>query len=223
LKVIQKPAFKASGFLDKACKEGHILINENVNSHCDYDPTSDSLNNCDSGPTMIVVMYDDEEKAFALIRLRNGEEGPTFTKEDFNFIDTICSIAYNSIKHSENFDDIEEATQQMNDAVEISRLVTSEVEVSSIISKIIAVATESLKAEKISVFLVNSKKPDELIVETSEDVKGLTVPVSAGIVGHVATTGMTLNIPDAYLDARFNADMDSKCFFLFIMVMITSH
>lgn len=38
----------------------------------------------------------------------------------------------------------------------------------------------------------------------------LRIPSNTGIVGHVACTGETLNIPDAYQDPRFNPDTDKR-------------
>ena len=35
----------------------------------------------------------------------------------------------------------------------------------------------------------------------------IRVPKKAGIAGSVATTGETINIPDAYSDPRFNKDV----------------
>jgi GAF domain-containing protein len=36
------------------------------------------------------------------------------------------------------------------------------------------------------------------------------MPILSGICGHIATTGETVNIPDAYLDSRFNPAADTK-------------
>ena len=38
----------------------------------------------------------------------------------------------------------------------------------------------------------------------------MTVEWGSGIVGHVAKTGETVSIPDAYKDARFNKEVDEK-------------
>merc|ERR1719249_547961 len=48
----------------------------------------------------------------------------------------------------------------------------------------------------------------ELWCKASDDVSGIRLPISAGIVGHTVTTGQTLNIRDAYKDSRFNPEVD---------------
>ena len=51
--------------------------------------------------------------------------------------------------------------------------------------------------------------------------------MDAGIAGHVATTGETLNIADAYADPRFNQEIDTKTGFktraILCMPIFNSH
>jgi GAF domain-containing protein len=45
--------------------------------------------------------------------------------------------------------------------------------------------------------------------DTEEDEnEQIKIPYGSGIAGFVASTGQALNIPDAYLDARFNSTID---------------
>ena len=70
-----------------------------------------------------------------------------------------------------------------------------------------------LQAERTTIFLVDEER-DELWskVAQGEDEKFLEIriPLSAGIAGHVATTGDYLNIPDAYDHPLFNRDVDKQ-------------
>lgn len=38
----------------------------------------------------------------------------------------------------------------------------------------------------------------------------IRIPIDKGVVGYVATTGKTARIDEAYLDARFNKEVDKK-------------
>ena len=44
----------------------------------------------------------------------------------------------------------------------------------------------------------------------AERAREIRFPMGTGIAGHVATTGESLNIPNAYDDARFNQEVDRK-------------
>ena len=54
-----------------------------------------------------------------------------------------------------------------------------------------------LNCDKTSVFEVDQEKK-ELLLLISKDAKAIKLPWGQGIAGHVALTGETLNIVDAY-------------------------
>ncbi|MCW8925042.1 MAG: ATP-binding cassette domain-containing protein [Xanthomonadales bacterium] len=67
-----------------------------------------------------------------------------------------------------------------------------------------------LNAERSSLFLV---KGDHLLLKIAQDIdpeKPIRIPLGSGIAGAVALSGELINIPDAYADDRFNADVDAK-------------
>ncbi len=67
-----------------------------------------------------------------------------------------------------------------------------------------------LNAERSSLFLVEN---DTLLLKVAKDLQAdieIRVPIGSGIVGAVAQTGQTINIPDAYADDRFNPDVDKQ-------------
>jgi putative ABC transport system ATP-binding protein len=72
---------------------------------------------------------------------------------------------------------------------------------------------EILEADRVSLFLVDRER-GELWSKVAQSDGGkpleIRVPLGAGIVGHVATTGATLNIPDAYAEPLFNRAVDQK-------------
>jgi len=48
-----------------------------------------------------------------------------------------------------------------------------------------------------------------MVLQRGKGVDSIRIPASSGIVGHVAQTGETLNVPDAYADARFSKQSDA--------------
>jgi len=66
-----------------------------------------------------------------------------------------------------------------------------------------------LNGDRCTVFLVDHK--DEVLVsKVAQGMKHteIRVPMGLGIAGQVAATGAVINVPDAYSDPRFSADMD---------------
>lgn len=71
--------------------------------------------------------------------------------------------------------------------------------------------SQILRAERASLFLVDAER-QELWLRVAQgagpDDVGLRIPIATGIAGHVATTGESVRIEDAYADPRFNPDID---------------
>lgn len=70
-----------------------------------------------------------------------------------------------------------------------------------------------LDAERASLFLMDAERNELWMTVAQEAEAGLTelrVPADRGIVGHVARTGETVRIDDAYADPRFNPDVDRQ-------------
>lgn len=69
---------------------------------------------------------------------------------------------------------------------------------------IIDTAKQLTNADRCSVFMVKG----EVLRAYFEDGAVVTMGIESGIAGHVAKTGETVNIGDAYADARFNVSVD---------------
>ncbi|XP_064626928.1 probable 3',5'-cyclic phosphodiesterase pde-5 isoform X4 [Lineus longissimus] len=89
-----------------------------------------------------------------------------------------------------------------------------------VIMKIMNYAKTLVNADRASLFLLDPHSQelyarifDTGNIDESEEAglqcdKEIRFPMDKGIAGHVASTGETLNIPDAYQDERFNRDVD---------------
>lgn len=74
-------------------------------------------------------------------------------------------------------------------------------------------ARQLMQADRSTLWLIDDESGDLWSKVKSADGKSmmeLRNPKNSGIVGHVATTGELLNIPDAYQDPRFNPEPDKR-------------
>lgn len=62
---------------------------------------------------------------------------------------------------------------------------------------------ELLRADRCSVFMIDPER-SHLRTFLTDGTTEIVIPVTQGVVGYVASTGKALNIPDAYLDDRFD-------------------
>ena len=93
--------------------------------------------------------------------------------------------------------------------MESSILVNADLSTEFVLSRIMDEAKTLLDAEAASVFLVE-REAQELFSTVNSTGDELRIPVSAGIAGHVASTGEPVIIDNAYSDSRFNRSVDVR-------------
>ena len=93
----------------------------------------------------------------------------------------------------------------------IAKTISSNTNIDTLLKTIADETTYSLNAERCSVFILD-KETKELWskVATGIDFKEIRFPMDKGLAGHVAMTGETVNIKDAYSDKRFNKSIDMQ-------------
>ncbi len=94
--------------------------------------------------------------------------------------------------------------------------------------RLIAEATVTMVgAERATIYIVDQGRHEYWSrVATGKGVGEIRFPIGVGIAGTVAETGETINIPDAYADARFNPENDLRTGFQtrnLLTVAMTGH
>jgi putative ABC transport system ATP-binding protein len=72
---------------------------------------------------------------------------------------------------------------------------------------------ERLQAERVTIFVLNRAKGtlhSRMTLQEDGSSTEIEIPINSGIAGHVARTGETMNVPDAYSHPEFNRDVDAK-------------
>jgi K+-sensing histidine kinase KdpD len=109
---------------------------------------------------------------------------------------------------------IERAIQDINkltQLIEAAKSVNSTLDLDELLHIILETALKSVNADRGTVYLVDELKGELWSkVLKGSDVVEIRLPIGVGIAGHVAKTGETVNIPDAYSDPRFNPETDRK-------------
>ncbi len=101
--------------------------------------------------------------------------------------------------------------EKLEQIIDASKLINSTLDLDELLKVILDIALKIVDGESGTVYLVDKKRHElwSKVFESSEPVN-IHLPIGKGIAGFVGATGDTLNIPDAYLDARFNPDVDRK-------------
>jgi phosphoserine phosphatase RsbU/P len=95
--------------------------------------------------------------------------------------------------------------------LELTRRLGTPVDLDDMLGMVIEVTREVVRAERATVFLYDGQT-DELVsrVGTGISALELRLPAGSGIAGLCAASRMAVTVPEAYADARFNPEIDSR-------------
>lgn len=81
--------------------------------------------------------------------------------------------------------------------------------IDELLTVVMSRVTKAMRADRSTLFIVDQESR-VIWSKVAQGTEPFTVPMGRGISGHVAQTGETLNIPDAYQDERFNPEVDRR-------------
>ena len=101
--------------------------------------------------------------------------------------------------------------QNESKLLEVTTAIAGEIQLEPLLQKVMASVTEILGADRSTLFLYDAKSQELWsTVADGLETKEIRFPCHLGIAGTVFTSGETINIKDAYSDARFNQAVDKK-------------
>lgn len=95
--------------------------------------------------------------------------------------------------------------------IEVSRVASSSHTLDDLLPRLMKLVTQTLNADRATLFLYDSEDGTLFSrLAQGDAVNEIRIPATAGIAGHVFTSGRAVNIADAYADARFNPEVDRQ-------------
>ena len=100
--------------------------------------------------------------------------------------------------------------ERLHRILEASKLLNSTLDLAELTAIILRIVRDEVGIARGTVFVMDRPRK-QLRSLVAQDVEGkdIVLPVGQGIAGAVAATGQTINIPDAYADARFDRTFDA--------------
>lgn len=100
---------------------------------------------------------------------------------------------------------------QLSLLFEATRLLNSTLDLAELLELILKIASKEVKADRGSVFLVDSKKRELWsIVASGLDHQEIRIPFGKGVAGKVGESGEIVNVQDAYSLPYFDSSFDQK-------------
>src|SRR5207248_7076358 len=94
---------------------------------------------------------------------------------------------------------------------EIARALGTTLDLDELLSLIMERVTTLMRADRSTLYLLDEQSGELWsTIAQGDSVREIRLSVGEGVAGWVAKSGLPLNIPDAYGDARFNEEYDVK-------------
>src|SRR5256885_13730074 len=107
-------------------------------------------------------------------------------------------------------DDAIRSIARLHRILEAAKLLNSTLDLAELTAIILRIIRDEVGIARGTVFVMDrSRKQLRSLVAQDVEGKDLVLPVGQGIAGTVASTGETINIPDAYADSRFDRTFDA--------------
>jgi sigma-B regulation protein RsbU (phosphoserine phosphatase) len=101
--------------------------------------------------------------------------------------------------------------QRLESLIDASKMLNSTLNLNKLLKLILELATQNLDAERGTIYLVDHERKElwSKVLKGKELVE-IRLPVGTGIAGHVAKSGKTVNLEDAWKDKRFYSGYDMR-------------
>jgi len=99
--------------------------------------------------------------------------------------------------------------RRRNALMESARMLANRMEMKELFAAVMQMAKELMEVERSTLFMVDKKK-NIMYTIVADGADPIEIPYGAGLAGAAGTTGKAVNVADAYLDHRFNRDIDLK-------------
>lgn len=108
-------------------------------------------------------------------------------------------------------DKLQQRVEKLGGILEVAKALVAERDLDRLLKLIVHAAARVVEADRCSLFLVDRER-GELWTKVAQGIgmKEIRIPLDRGIAGAVASSNLSINIPDAYADPRFNQMVDKQ-------------
>jgi adenylate cyclase len=104
----------------------------------------------------------------------------------------------------------------LSSLLEASKLLNATLDRDEVLRRLIMLAAEGMNADRATIYLMDEEREElcSIVALGGEDqeiaLREIRLPLNEGLAGYVAQTGETVNVADAYTDARFSPRIDQE-------------
>ncbi|MDJ0519277.1 MAG: GAF domain-containing protein, partial [Trichodesmium sp. MO_231.B1] len=191
--------------LNIADAKSHPLFNQEVDQPPGYDTRTILC--------MPIFSTTNSHLPVAVVRLLNKSNDVPFDREDEQLFRSFAESMGIILESCESFYVVARNQRGVSALLKATTTLGQSLDLEKTLRAVMDQARNLMQADRSTLFLL-SKETDELWTKVAtadrKKIVEIRIPANRGIAGYVASTGQTLNIPDAYLDPRFDPSTDQK-------------
>lgn len=134
-----------------------------------------------------------------------------FDSADMSLLQALTTQAASAFLNAQMHEQIEKAKREETELLEVTNAISTELHLEPLLQKIMQAVTTLLDADRSTLFMFDPRT-NELWSHVAQGLGTTEIrfPCHLGIAGSVFKTSQTINIPNAYEDARFNKEIDKR-------------
>jgi len=171
-----------------------------------FNPSHDKKTGYKTSTILCAPVVDGKGKTTGVLQAINCAKGP-FSDVDEEVIGILAAQAGIALHNAHIFHLSVRSREKIKSLLDVIKAMHSDMGINSLMFTITQRTHTLVDADRGTLFLVDNKSQELWSMQGEVNIR---IPKTAGIAGSVATTGETINIPDAYSDPRFNKEVDKK-------------
>lgn len=203
------------GILGYVAKTGRAVNIGDAYSHPLFNPEVDEPLGCTTHNLLCMPIFSrkDDTNALAVVQLLNNADRVPFTQDDEDQFREFANAIGIILESCQSFYMAARNQRGVNALVKATTTLGKSLDLETTLRAVMDQAKDLMQADRSTLFLL-SKETDELWTKVAKadgkTMMEIRIPANKGIAGYVASTGQTLNIPNAYQDPRFDPSTDQN-------------
>lgn len=201
-----------AGIAGAVFRSGEAIIVPDAYADPRFNPEVDRQSGFRTRDILCVPMRDPSGRVIGVAQALN-HRGARFDDADRNLLEAISAQAAAALEHARLYETLERARSEQARLLEISEAISSDLQIDTLLGRIVNATNDLLDAERATLFLYDPETRElwsKVATGEGRAMAEIRIPADAGIAGAAFTSGQVQNIPDAYADPRFNAEVDRR-------------
>jgi adenylate cyclase len=194
------------GIAGTVAADGETINIPDAYSDSRFDSSHDKATGYKTSTILAAPVKDARDATVGVIQAINTRHG-AFTDIDEEILSILAAQAGIALRNAELFHTTRASQERVRSMLEIIKAMHGDLGINSLMFTITQRAHTLVDADRCTFFLANHVAGELWAMQGEVDIR---IPIDKGIAGAVATSGETVNIPDAYSDDRFNKEVDMR-------------